>query len=140
MIFQLDVPPPRFGEFDLGGVLYHSNYFHIYELIRESFLAKGPSPYTSLVKNNCHLAVVESRQKFIKPIYYGDVFKAELSFSEVTRASATAEYRLYNQQTINIAQTKLVYIDSSTETFSVASLPQDLKVYFEKYKEKSLFQ
>jgi len=140
MLFQTDIPPPRFGEFDLGGVLYHANYFHIYEVIREAFLAEGPVPYPTLVKNNCHLAVVETRQKFIKPIYYGDSFKAELLFSQVKNVSVTAEYRFYNEQTIHVAQTKLVYINSASDTFSVNPLPVDLKDYFGKYKEPSLFQ
>ena len=95
MPFLLDIPPPRFGEFDLGGVLYHANYFHIYEIIREEFLSQGPQSYSSLVKQSCHLAVVESRQKFIKPIYYGDSFKSELIISELKQASATLEYRFY---------------------------------------------
>lgn len=140
MQFLLDIPPPRFGEFDLGGVLYHANYFHIYEIIREAFLGQGPASYPSLVKQSCHLAVVESRQKFIKPIYYGDAFKSELIISELKRASATVEYRFYNDQTIHLAQTKLVFVNSSSKAFSVTSLPNDLKDYFRKFKEPSFFK
>ena len=140
MPYQLTLPPPRFGEFDLGGVLYHSNYFHIYEQIREDFLSKGPYPYPKLVKSNCHLAVVESRQKFIKPIYYGEAFKAELIFSEVKRVSVTAEYRLYNENTLHLGQTKLVYIDSSAGAFAVNPLPEDLRDYFNRFNSPSQFK
>ena len=138
--YTLDIPLPQFGEFDLGGVLYHANYFRILEFIRESFLAGGPFPYPQLVQNNCHLAVVETRQKFLKPIYYGESFKAELIFSEVKRVSATVEYRLYKEQTIHIAQTKLVYINSHSGSFAVTSLPDELRAYFMKYSGPSQFK
>jgi len=140
MPFQLDIPPPRFGEFDLGGVLYHANYFHIYEIMREAFLANGPTSYASLVKKNFHLAVVESRQNFLKPIYYGDPFKTELIISELKQASITVEYRFYKEHTIHLAQTRLVFINSSSGVFSVTPMPKDLKDYFSKFKEQSHFK
>ena len=36
--FRLSAIEPRLGEFDLGGVLYHARYFHIYEDARERLL------------------------------------------------------------------------------------------------------
>lgn len=139
MVFSIDIPPPRFGEFDLGGVLYHANYFHILEFIRESFLASGPMSYTSLVKENSHLAIVESRQKFLKPIRYGDSLKGELTFSEIKAASAVAEYKLFTNQTLHIAQTKLVYVRTVGEDLTVSPLPGDLKLYFTRYKTHTHF-
>jgi len=140
MAFQIDIPPPRFGEFDLGGVLYHANYFHILEQIREAFLANGPMNYPSLVQNNSHLALVESRQKFLKPIHYGDSLKAELTFSEVKSVYAVAEYRLFTDQTLHLAQTKLVYVHLKDGAFSVSSIPDTLRGYFMQYEGTTQFK
>ena len=81
MSFSLKLKP-RLGEFDLGGVLYHANYFHLYEKAREAYLESLGLPYPSLVEKGFHLAVTNSEQEFSKPIYYGQELELKLEISE----------------------------------------------------------
>lgn len=139
MNFQYPVSRIRFGEFDLGGVLYHANYFHVYEMAREAFLAAGPIAYEQLVKLRCHLALVESRQKFLKPIRYGENFEVSLSTSKIGRATADIQYTFKKDRELHRAVTSLVFIRSESATFSVEPFPAKLREYFSSYEEAPIF-
>ena len=80
------------SEFDIGGVLYHGNYFHLYERGREAWLRACGIPYESLVKGGWHLVVTASRQSFLKPLSYGHSVDLFLWISTLRRASITIEY------------------------------------------------
>ena len=84
----------RFGEFDIGRVLYHANYFHLYEAAREAFLISEGYPYSRLMQDHSHFAVVESHQDFLKPIVYGEKLLLELRTADVKRSSFRFEYEL----------------------------------------------
>jgi len=132
--FTIQDCSPRFGEFDLGGVLYHANYFHLYEEAREKFLASGPVSYSALVGQDCHLAVTESEQKFLKPIRYGFKFDIELTVAELKRASFNFHYS-FKAEGIEIhrGRTRMVFIKNESAGFSVSSLPAELKSYLQRY-------
>ncbi len=139
-VFRYEAANIRFGEFDLGGVLYHGNYFHVYEMARESFLAAGPMSYATLVKLQCHLAVSESRQRFLKPIRYGDPFNVELSCASLKRASLDVQYRFYRgSEELHRGVTSLVFVQSDGADFSVQPLPAALREYFGQFEIDPLF-
>lgn len=78
----------------MGGVLYHAHYFHLYEQARESLLSRGGCPYSALVSSDLHLAVIESSQVFIKPIYYGQVLELYLWVDELRKTTVAFCYEL----------------------------------------------
>ena len=128
--FVHDVPALRFGEFDLGGVLYHSNYFHVYEMAREAFLASHGTSYADLVALHCHLAVVESSQQFHRPVFYGDPFSVKLSATERKRVSVQLHYDFISPTSsspLHTATTKLVFVSKEGNSFKVSPLPEKLK-------------
>jgi YbgC/YbaW family acyl-CoA thioester hydrolase len=136
-IFKSVLNPIRLGEFDLGGVLFHANYFHLLEELREKFLAACGTPYSSLVSDNSHLAIAESQQKFILPIRYGETVSGELWFEEVGRASLSARYILTVEgerpALVHTATTKLVFVSAKTGALAVAPLPVKLRSIFVEY-------
>lgn len=83
------------SEFDIGGVLYHGNYFHLYERGREEWLRRCGMPYESLVKGGRHLVVTASRQDFLKPLSYGHSIDLFLWVSNLRRASMTIQYAIH---------------------------------------------
>ncbi len=115
------------GKFDLGGVLYHANYFYLYELAREAFLKHLGHPYTELVKQGFHLAVVESHQQFNKAIFYGDLVEIQLSLSELSKAKICFNYEILSSNVkIHTAFTKHAFIKSNAGKFSVSRFEEDL--------------
>ncbi len=119
----------RLGEFDLGGVLYHANYFHLYEAAREACLAAAGVPYCSLVALGQHLAVVESSSSFKLPIRYGEPITIELSFSQVRKSSFCAHYRLVAPESGKLAhegKTKHAFVVTNSDSFRCHAMPEPL--------------
>lgn len=128
MPFILEFDDISLREFDLGGVLYHANYFSLYEKTREAYLKKIKIPYPSLVSAGFHLAITETSQKFIAPIYYGDKIKIELKSTKVASASFEFDY-LFKKENIEIhtAKTKHVYVDVTNKKLDPKRMPKALK-------------
>ena len=127
----------RLGEFDLGGVLYHANYFHLLEAAREAFLRENGTPYHSLVAERSHLAVVESHQEFRAPVRYGEQVEIALSFSEIRRVSAIARYELrVGDKLVHTASTKLVFVktDPNAGTLQPAALPERITAGMKRFE------
>lgn len=120
---------PRLGEFDLGGVLYHANYFHLYEETREALLRQIGLPYSKLVEDGFHLAVAESSQEFVKPIFYGQEVKVILSIQDITQASAIFYYEIIDTKTAELlheAWTKQVFVEKVASGFKARRWPEKI--------------
>lgn len=121
----------RLGEFDLGGVLYHANYFHLLEEIRESFLRSIDLPYSELANIGIHLAVINSELNFHKPIRYGDQLDAEMIVDLIGKTrlkftyiinNTTENSKIFSGSTTHTA----VAIDPETKSFKVSKVPEEL--------------
>ncbi len=134
-VFKLKIPLIRLGEFDLGGVLYHSNYFHIYEQTREAFLEHNQYPYSLLVEKGCHLPVVESHQVFTKPVRYGMPLEIRMHCDLLKRSSLRLVYNWYSEDNILIheAWTRHAFVQSKNGHFRVAPLTPELKAILNRY-------
>lgn len=117
------------AEFDIGGVLYHANYFHLYERARESLLDSLGTPYHQLVKSGCHLAIVESEQYFHKPISYGTEIEVGLRCLELKSASLTFAYSFYsNEELVHEGITRHAFVKKDDSgAFKMSRLPRELK-------------
>lgn len=134
LFFNYEIPSINLAEFDLGGVLYHANYFHLYERCREAFLTQEKLPYHQLVESGAHLAVIESHQNFILPVYYGDSLNIRLSIEELKGSSLKCCYEIFNSKSetpIHSAWTRLVYVEKSGNSFKPRKFPKDLLAIFE---------
>lgn len=128
----------RLGEFDLGGVLYHANYYHLYEAAREACLAAHGAPYHSLVSAGYHLAIVEAGQRFLSPICYGDPLEVLLSFSELSRTSVRASYEITaHGRIVHNGWTRLVHVENSGGKFRPGRFPQKLVEIFNAHGDGS---
>ncbi len=122
----------RLGEFDLGGVLYHANYFHLLEEIREGFLRSIDLPYSELAKIGIHLAIINSELNFHKPISYGDLLDAEMIVDMIGKTRLKFTYNI-NKTTENSkifsgsTTHTVVAIDPETKSFKVSKVPEELQ-------------
>lgn len=92
--FCLEIPSIRLGEFDMGGVLYHAHYFHLFEQGREALLSRGGAPYRGIVESGMHLPLIEAHQAFKKPVVYGQGVELYLWLDELRRTTVTFCYEL----------------------------------------------
>lgn len=69
-------------EVDLGGGVYHGNYFHLFELAREEFLRDLDFPYSSFMKQQLHLAVAEISCTYQRPLFYDDLIEIHTEVPE----------------------------------------------------------
>ncbi len=100
-------------EVDLGQAVYHGNYFHLFELGRESFLRDLGYPYKRFMEQNLHLTVVELTCQYRKSLRYDDSIEVRsavswwrsrsLAFEQtITRAGTEAEPELCAQATLHM--------------------------------------
>ncbi len=139
--FSSVVPPLRLGLFDLGGVLHHGNYLNILEAAREAFLQAHGISYSKLAAENKHLAVVEAKQSFLRPIRYGEQLQVHIWVDELSRVSATICHELSHTQmtdpteeeqrrVLHRAQTKLVFVMEKNGALKTSRLPDELTKVF----------
>lgn len=93
-VFNHRLFPTPLADFDLGGVLYHANYFRLFEQAREALLRTSGLPYSSLVSRGFHLAIVEANVLYHAPVRYGDDLSIQLWCSQLGAASARLHYKL----------------------------------------------
>jgi YbgC/YbaW family acyl-CoA thioester hydrolase len=121
-------------KFDIGGVLYHANYFHLLEQAREALLAHAGMPYPQLVAQQQHLAIVHSEQDFIRPIRYGEPIDIAVWCSELKQSTATLKYLLIrdeDSETVHLASTKLVFVElAEKKGFRPQKIPPVLRQAF----------
>ncbi len=140
-VYRCSLGVLRLGEFDIAGVLYHANYFHLYEVLRESLFSEHGAPYLDLVQRNAHLAVVESHQEFLRPVRYGDCLSGACWVSELRKTSATVNYEItlcpiehpatannaeISNTLLHRAWTRHAYVEPSSGNFKVSRIPEKL--------------
>jgi acyl-CoA thioester hydrolase len=140
-MISFELSPPSLEKFDLGGVLYHANYFHLYEQARERFLAEiAKLPYPELVKKGHHLAIVETEVKFRSPVFYGDRLKISLSCSSLRKSSLILNYSIHNSETsllLNDSKTKLAFVTQLDGKFRPDKMPKQLQEAFRSIETNS---
>lgn len=129
----------RLGEFDLGGVLYHGNYFHLYEFAREALLREIGLPYPEIYQSGAHLIVAATSQEFLRPLRYGDSIVEYLWIEDLRRTSLTVHYEIElegpNSSVIHRATTTLVYVSKQNDDFRPTPLPDRLKQGFQRFEK-----
>lgn len=73
---QLRVP---LFEVDIGQAVYHGNYYHLFELARESFLRDLGYPYKRFMDQEMHLTIVEASCSYRRPLHYDDLITVHTS-------------------------------------------------------------
>ena len=121
------------SEFDLGGVLYHANYFRLFERAREALLTQNQLPYHTLANSGSHLAVLESKQNFLQPVTYGVDLIVTLWVTELKAASVRINYELHLEKENRLAHRawmRMVYVEKKEGGFKMQRLPKPLRNIF----------
>ncbi len=109
---------------DMGGIVYHSNYFDFCEMARsELFFKEKKSP----VINSCHFAIKEINSQFLKPAFLGDILEIGTKVLKIGYTSIKLHHKITREDeaifTMNITLVFLCKdlkphrIDSKTKDF-----------------------
>lgn len=123
----------------MGGVLYHANYFTLYEKAREALLKSIDFPYDKLTKENIHLAIFETSQKFHEPIFYGNNITLKLNAKNIRSASFELIYEIFhatNGKKIHEAATRHVIVHTTKKDLKPIKIPAKLRLALKKIEIK----
>lgn len=80
------------------GNVYFSNYIEYQGVVREKFLLyKLPEIHEMLAKSRITLATIETYNKFINNLYFGDTLEVELTTSDINGASCKLNFVFKNK-------------------------------------------
>jgi acyl-CoA thioester hydrolase len=82
-------------EVDIGQAVYHSNYYHFFELGRSELLKKIGYPYMELMNRQFHLTIVESRCRYRKPLKYDDEIEIHTGIASLNRRGLIFSQLIY---------------------------------------------
>jgi len=137
--FHFPIEHIRLGEFDLGGVLFHANYFHLLESTREAFLNEGGIPYPTIIADASHLAIAESHQSFKAPIFYGQSLQVKLWIEELKGSSVKVCYQIFSKGEkvpLHEAWTRLVYVKNTGRGYRAERIPENLRNLFTQFEKR----
>jgi len=93
--FSMKVP---LYEIDLGGGVYHGNYYHFFDLARESMFDDMGYSYQSIMKNRNHLTVAEAHCKYLAPLGCHEKITILSSIIKITEKSLILKHEIWDQQ------------------------------------------
>ncbi len=121
-----------FEDTDAGGVVYYANYLRFLERARTDFLDQcGISAKEYYIKK-IFFAVKKVEAEYIKPLFYGDLIKCEVSVSNVKNASFTLDYLILKNSEITFKGSTVIV--TVTDNFKLIKIPDELKIFLRNYK------
>lgn len=106
-----------YADTDQMGFVHHSNYVKYLEHARwEAFRQMGIA-YKDVEDRGILMPVIEMKLEFIKPVYYDDLLKIELSFHMERPTKLRVDYCIFNQadELIHTANTTLAFIKKDSK-------------------------
>jgi acyl-CoA thioester hydrolase len=123
---------PRYVETDQMGIVHHSVYAIWYEQARTEYFNSIGIRYDEIEKSGIITPLIELNCNYKKPAYYNQEIYIKTKLIELTPATFTVEYNIYDkdEELINIGVTKLVWADA--KNFKITNLKRR---NFEMYKK-----
>jgi len=104
---------------DAGGTVHHARYLAILEEARTEWLAGIESDeLASFRRGDCAMAVVAVRQRFLKPLRFGQTVEIASRITEVGKASLSLAYAIFvDGDRCHEANIGFACVDVRTERF-----------------------
>lgn len=118
-----------YGETDCMNVVYYAEYLHIFERARGAYIRDLGMSYTEVEKKGLYLPVREARCRYRSPARYDDLLQVCTVISELSRASITFTYGIYDEDKNNkIAEgtTQHACVDMHVKPMAVPAWFQEL--------------
>ncbi|MGV8075475.1 MAG: acyl-CoA thioesterase [Syntrophobacteraceae bacterium] len=82
-------------EVDLGQGVYHGNYFHLFDLARDSFWRDLGHPYRTLMDQRLHLTIVELSCSYKNALHYDDIIEIHTGVEWLRSRSLAMRQTIY---------------------------------------------
>lgn len=131
-LFSFNFEYINFGRFDAGGVMHHSNYYHLLEELRERYLISKSLSYKKLMDDGFHLPIVHSEQFFLKPVLYDQKLIGNLYVNQLKNSSISLYHEILNDKLdiLHITITKHVLVKNIKGEFKVTKITKSLADIF----------
>jgi acyl-CoA thioester hydrolase len=117
----------RYAETDQGGVAYHANYLHWFEVGRTAMLRDFGQPYAAIERDlGVLLTVTETSLVYRKPALYDDVLRIETRVTEVKRVRLRIDTRVLRVSDDEFLCQGHVWLASVTRDGRPVPLPVEL--------------
>jgi acyl-CoA thioester hydrolase len=128
----------RYSETDRMGYAYYGNYAQYYEVARVEALRQLGISYKVLEDEGILLPVLDFTIKYLKPAFYDDLLKIQVTIPEMPTARIRFVYECWNEKgdLLNKGETTLVFIDKvkNKPCMMPPHVHSALKPYFDENK------
>lgn len=113
-------------EIDIGGGVYHGNYFHLFEQAREAFFREVGYPYSHLVNKGLHLTMAEININYHKPLRYDETVSIQTELVALRPHSLHLYQEIIRDNNIcTEARFTMVLVDSAGKA---VKLPEEFRL------------
>ncbi|RLB80562.1 MAG: hypothetical protein DRH24_10430 [Deltaproteobacteria bacterium] len=123
-IFTMKIP---LYEVDIGGGVYHGNYYHLFELARESMFEDIGFTYSEMMDCGNHLAVAEARCTYRKPLRYNEAITISSKIIQISSRSLKIDQEIRNKNNEELTTVLHLHLVCINHEGRAAILPQKLK-------------
>ncbi|MAE96256.1 MAG: hypothetical protein CL910_16510 [Deltaproteobacteria bacterium] len=117
----------RYAETDQGGVAYHSNYLHWFEVGRTEMMRELGYPYADVERvEGVLLTVVEAHLQYHRPAFYDEVLRIESQVSDVRRVRSRIDTLVRRDTDGELLCSGHVWLASVNRSGGVVRLPSGL--------------
>jgi acyl-CoA thioester hydrolase len=112
----------RYADTDQMGYVYYGHYARYYEEARSEAIRALGMPYKDMEAAGIMLPITRMNIKYIQPAYYDDLLTVKATVAEMPGRFIQFHYVIYNGkgETINEADTQLVFVDATTRKMTHA--------------------
>jgi acyl-CoA thioester hydrolase len=123
----------RYAETDQMGYVYYGNYASYYEVARVESLRQLGLSYRDLEETGIIMPVIENTSRYIKPGKYDELLTVKVVIKKKPGFKVIFNYEIFNEENIliNIGETKLAFIDTSTN--KPCRIPEEMDKVLSEY-------
>jgi len=123
----------RYAETDSMKYVYYGNYATYLEVARvELFRSLGIS-YDQIEKRGILLPVSEYKIKYLKPAFYDQILRIEVTVKELPRVRINFDYEIFNESNEKISSASTTLFFMSAETGKITKCPEWITEHMAKY-------
>jgi len=125
----------RYAETDQMGVVYHSNFFHYFEVARAEAIRELGYTYADMEREGVIMPVVEVNARYIRPALYDDLLTIKVILKELPlhhKIEFAQEVYNENNEMLVTGKVVLYFMDAKTKKRHVMpeALSKKLQPYF----------
>lgn len=119
----------RLDDLDYMGIVGNSNWMIFLERARIDLLEKAEFPFSEMMKNKIGGVVAEANIKFIKPAFFDDQLKIDITPHSPFSKGFKLKHRVLNQREVECltAEITIIFVDEHGKSINI---PENIRNKF----------